>query len=160
MFRSIDPLGKEGTVDKRVPLIIFLLTLLLSVALSPWWDPWNYSLSSLGSSSNGLGGAIFNYGVSLTGVSLQDTKNELLSLIGLTAIAVGAINIDFGIYHYIPSLLLFVLLLTYILLKGRVGLLILSLTAWYLHFLYSFPPGIAIPELITIVSAFVAMNTS
>ncbi len=146
-------------MDKKVPLLILLTTLALAISLSPWWNPWDYSLSALGSSSNGLGGAIFNYGVALTGASLQQMKDNLLPLIGLAAIAVGAINIDFGIYHYLVSLALFTLLFIYMLLKGRLDLMIISFTAWYLHFVYSLPPGVAIPELITILSAFAAMNS-
>ncbi|ALU12337.1 hypothetical protein EYM_02565 [Ignicoccus islandicus DSM 13165] len=139
-----------------VPLI-FALTLLLSISLSPWWNPWNYSLSALGSASNGLGGAVFNGGLALTSWELEKgSSSDLLLLIALGIGLVAAINIDFGLAHFIVSVLLFLLLYAYVLsnasIEGYVGTA-LSIGLWISHFLYGVPPGVAIPELSAIALA-------
>ncbi len=146
-----------------VPLIL-LGSLFLSIALSPWWNPWSYSLSALGSSSNGLGGAVFNGGLALTALELQrSSSSELLGLIAMALALVAAINIDFGVLHFLAALTLFLLLYSYVLsnasLYSYLGAL-LSLGLWLSHFLYGVPPGIAIPELSVIVLALYQYVTS
>ncbi|UXD22862.1 hypothetical protein IPA_09040 [Ignicoccus pacificus DSM 13166] len=148
-------------MKKWVPVAIFALTLLLSIALSPWWNPWTYSLSALGSASNSLGGVLFDGGVALTGFSIShlNLKNfaQVVMILAILSLLVGAINIDFGIYHYVVSVLLFIMIYVYVLLHGTplayAGTLG-SVSLWISHWYLGLPPGVAIPELSAIALAF------
>ncbi len=140
-----------------VPLLLYL-TLAVSIALSPWWNPWSYSLSALGSASNGLGGAVFDGGLALTGLSLTHLHvpkfETYVLLLGILAALVGAINIDFGMIHFLVSLLLFLTLYAYVLAHGTIeayALALPSIGLWAAHFVAGIPPGVAIPELVAIV---------
>jgi len=140
-------------VEKWAPALLLLATLALSIAFSPWWNPWEYSLSALGSASNGVGGALFNGGLALTGISLTKIDSELIKTVGVLTVLVAAINIDFGLAHFAVAALLFVLLFTYILLHGDLLGASVSAALWASHWLLGVPPGIAIPELATIAFA-------
>ena len=135
---------------------MLLTTLSVSVALSSWWNPWEYSLSALGSASNGIAGAIFDGGLGATAWSLTQVKDNfqgLLSLIALLLALVAAINIDFGIAHILVATLLFVTLYAFILAHGDVVAYLGSLVSfvlWTSHWTLGVPPGIAIPELFAI----------
>ncbi len=131
--------------------LTLLLSLSLSVAFSPWWNPWSYSLSALGSCSNGLGAVAFNGGLALTSWELSNSKG-LLKWVALLTALVAAINIDFGIFHTLIATALFLTLLLFIYQKGVLGKVgaVTSLALWISHFLLGIPPGIAIPELYTI----------
>ncbi len=150
----------DASLRKWVPLLTFLVALTLSALLSPWWNPWEYSLSALGSSSNGLAGAIFDGGVALTGVELTHVNvshyQELVGLIAILALLVGAINIDFGIYHFIIATLLFLLMYLYVAMHGATAtaLALGSVSLWVSHWLWGLPPGIAVPELSAILITF------
>ena len=148
-------------MGKCVPLILFVLTVALSWALSPWWNPWQYSLSALGSSSNGLAGAAFNGGLALTSYSISKLRvkafGDLIQAIALLAVLVAAINIDFGIIHFLVATLLFLTLYAYVLLHADLvayaGTAI-SLGLWFSHWTMGIPPGITLPELSIILLAF------
>ncbi len=133
-----------------VALTLFL-SLSLSVAFSPWWNPWSYSLSALGSCSNGLGAIAFNGGLALTSWELSDSKG-LLKFVALLTALVAAINIDFGIAHTLIATALFLTLLFFLFQRDTLGKIgaITSLALWLAHFLLGIPPGIAIPELYTV----------
>ena len=148
-------------MKKWVPLALFVLTLTLSWALSPWWNPWQYSLSALGSSSNGIGGAIFNGGLALTSYTISKLKmssfQNIIQIIAILTALVAAINIDFGIAHFLVATLLFLALYTYVLLHGDVVAYVgtaSSLGLWLSHWTLGVPPGIALPELSAIALAF------
>ena len=136
--------------------MLLLATLALSVAFSPWWNPWEYSLSSLGSVSNGLGGAFFDGGLATTAWSLTQVKDRfqtILLTIALFAALVAAINIDFGVLHFLVSVLVFLAMFAYVLAHGDAlayaGSAV-SAAVWASHFALGLPPGAAIPELVTI----------
>jgi len=143
-------------VKRWVPILILLISLAASAALSPWWNPWEYSLSALGSTSNGVAGAIFDGGLGATAWSLTQVKDKfqgLLSLIALLLALVAAVNIDFGIIHVLVATLLFIALYAYVLAHGDVIAYLGSLASiviWASHWTLGVPPGIALPELFTI----------
>ncbi len=140
-----------GRVLRADVAITFLLSLSLSVAFSPWWNPWSYSLSALGSCSNGLGAVVFNGGLATISWELSNSKG-LLKLTALLTALVAAINIDFGIFHFIAASLLFLTLFLFMFQKGTLGKIVAlsSLALWLIHFLLGVPPGVALPELYTI----------
>ena len=148
-------------MKKWVPLALFVLTIALSWTLSPWWDPWQYSLSALGSASNGLAGAVYNGGLALTSYAISklkaDTFQNIIQIIAILAALVAAINIDFGIAHFLVATLLFLMLYAYVLLHADTvayaGTAI-SLSLWLSHWTLGIPPGIALPELSAIALAF------
>ena len=141
----------------KVAPLLLLLTIATSASLSPWWNPWTSSLSALGSSSNGLGGAVFNGGLALTSLNLFEDKDVMIKLVGVFLALVSAINIDFGLAHLAVATLLFLLLHAYLLLKDPV-LAAASAAFWALHFVAGLPPGIALPELFTALLASYAYS--
>jgi len=151
----------SGTpLKKWLPALLLLLTLLASWALSPWWNPWQFSLSALGSSSNGIGGAVYNSGLVLTSWSMSRLEvkkfSNLVEWIALLTALVAAVNIDFGEFHFMVASILFILIYVYILLHADVLAYVgsvVSVALWASHWTLGVPPGIALPELSAVTLA-------
>ena len=151
--------------------------ILVSIALSRWWDIINNALSDLGHPNNSIGAIIFNIGLVLGGYLMaiqsalilkytRSLESFLISIIGLSLILVGTLNESFGYAHFVVSVILFIVLATYITystIAYKIPWLVIGLIAsillWYLHFTLGIPRGAAIPELVSITTTYVAYLT-
>ncbi|MEM3382544.1 MAG: DUF998 domain-containing protein [Nitrososphaerales archaeon] len=160
--------------------VLALLSISISIALSPWFSWTNNALSDLGVSSVAL---IFNAGLIMSGIfasffsislAILNRKNSIrfvgsitLFLSSLSLIGVGFFSESFGLVHFYFSVAFFTLLIISLIifgvhftlnmstrLLGAFTLLfgIISLIFWIIWAI-THSSGVAIPEIINTVLA-------
>ncbi|WP_440059147.1 DUF998 domain-containing protein [Thermogladius sp. 4427co] len=160
-------------------LFTALLLAVVVIALSvEWFSFYSNALSDLGRMENGYIAVAFNGVVASSGIvmilfsqtkllRLERFKRVLIGLAGFFLNLIGVYPEDYHSIHFYVSVVFFLLLIVYILLhaawrslKGYIlsGLLIVSLALWIAHFTVRYPPGAAIPELFTLVSALATIT--
>jgi len=151
-------------------LLIPVACILLSIAYSPWFNPWLNALSDLGRVSESLVAPIFNLGLALGGylmglfsikylIKYSVIKSVILATASLNLVLVAVFSEDYGALHFNVSLTFFTLLGTYLITDSlirksvipAVGFII-SLTLWLTHFMIKVPPGAAVPEVVSVVA--------
>lgn len=161
-------------MNKRVCTILGLIAPLIavisvgiSIAVSPWFSWKRSALSDLGHSIRSEAAPIFNFGLLLTGILLiiyvvivlkdylkWTSYNLLISAFLLQTISV--FDETYGVLHFIVSLLFFISLgfssFFYALEKKSylaIASLIIGVFSWIFFFTKMFDIGIAVPETIS-----------
>lgn len=159
------------------PFIISLATILLAVAMSPWFNIYDNALSDLGHAIRSQAAPVFNAGLVFGGVSAytvavlsSSAKKVYRVIMACTAVAlilVGVFDEVYGRLHFAVSVLFFLSVLAFLLAYFAIeknesiavralslaGVLV-SVALWYAHLALGIPRGAAIPE---IVNVFVLM---
>ncbi|MCD6488839.1 MAG: DUF998 domain-containing protein [Desulfurococcales archaeon] len=151
-------------------VIVPLLFIAISIAISPWFDLVNNALSDLGHAVNSDAAPFFNFGLSTGGLLMVLTAvlitgvswiyRSLIGIAGYFLMLIGVFDEVYGRLHFYVSVLFFVTLLLLLIVYGYVerkplpiAPAVIGITSWYLHFTQDMPPGAAIPELISITIA-------
>ncbi|WP_162097829.1 DUF998 domain-containing protein [Thermogladius calderae] len=154
------------------PFIASLLSLLLLALCTPWFNIWENAFSDLGRIEKGLTAVVFNGLVSTTGAillvyatsvarPLAAPYRALLVLGGYSLTMIGVYPEDYGRLHFYVSLAFFLASIAYMVVhametsvEGAViaALGLVNLGVWTAHFTFNFPPGAAVPELVSLVS--------
>ena len=151
-------------------VIVPLLFIAISIAVSPWFDLVNNALSDLGHAVNSDAAPFFNFGLSTGGLLMVLTAvlitgvswiyRSLIGIVGYFLMLIGVFDEVYGRLHFYVSVLFFVALLLLLIVYGYVerkplpiALAVIGITSWYFHFTQDMPPGAAIPELISITIA-------
>lgn len=165
-----------GTLMLRL-LVLFSLAvplscIVLSALLSPWFNIFDNALSDLGHAVKSRTAPIFNFGLVAGGLlafatALKSPKvglayNAALAYSGVALIFVGVFDEVYGLLHFEVSVLFFIGLASFLIVAAirektlvriaSLALLILPITSWCVHFIYDVPRGVAIPELVSILS--------
>jgi hypothetical membrane protein len=155
-------------------LLMPLIFIGISIALSNWFNIYRNALSDLGHATRSLAAPIFNFGLSVGGVLIVIMGTKYLFnvskalgsasiLSGYSLILVSVFDEVYGRLHFWVSVLFFItlaiLLIIYIaisreLLRRLAALiaLIAAIFSWIIHLGYRQPIGAAIPELISIAA--------
>jgi len=152
-------------------LAIPLISIVVSIAYSPWFNIFNNALSDLGDPCRSATALIFNAGLAIGGLvivvfALVDVLKYnvvlaiILEILGSFLILIGIINDSYGYMHFVVSAIFFisaVVLLAYLALMLNSTLPLISFTivvsVWTVYFIFRIPKGAAIPETISIVFA-------
>lgn len=149
-----------------------LLCIILAVSFSPWFSILDNALSDLGHAVKSRVAPIFNFGLVAGGLlafatALRSSRvwlgyNAVLVYSGVMLVLVGVFDEVYGRLHFAVSVLFFIGLGAFLIVAAvrektfikvaSLALLLLSVTAWYIHFTYGIPRGVAIPELVSIFS--------
>ena len=155
--------------------MIPLLSITLSIILSPWFSFFKNALSDLGHSTQSNVAPLFNLGLCSGGILLiifggvcvsSITNNKVIGLIlalsGYFLTLIAVFDEIYGRLHYIISLLFFLSLAlgtltyayTYKSFKA-LSMLFIGTAIWVLYFMKIIKCGIAIPELVSILVVLV-----
>lgn len=155
-------------------LLVPLLLICISIALSSWFNIYRNALSDLGHATRSSTAPIFNLGLSLGGVlvivmgvryfnAISRVLGVAAATSGYSLVLIAVFDEVYGRLHFWVSVLFFItlaaLLCIYIAISEGVlrrlsaaTALILAISAWVIHLSYRQPPGAAIPELISIAA--------
>lgn len=155
-------------------LLLPLLFICLSIALSSWFNVYRNALSDLGHATRSSVALIFNLGLSLGGVLIvvmgarylintSRAMGMVVAILGYALVLIAVFDEVYGSLHFWVSVLFFIslaiLLCIYVAtFKGflrRVSAtiaLILALLMWVMHLAFKQPSGAAIPELVSIAA--------
>lgn len=161
------------------------LAIAISAFMYPGFSLYHNALSDLGHATRSPSAPIFNLGLTLASFLLviqavaylwerdRVLSGTLLSaafFLQLVAVYDEVYGVRFGNLHFIVSALFFIAILTFLLLyavrRKRAWAAIAAATAiavWALHFTTRIPPGVAIPELLSVLlflSAYVELMLS
>jgi len=158
-----------GIASGALALVVLYSTIILCVALSPWFSWEANALSDFGHTYRSNVAPIFNFGLLLTGALM--TVYSLLALVeyakktayflifsAFSLQLVATFNETFGRLHYYVSVLLFLSLLVVSLAftiekKSWLGLIVfLGAIGWGAYFAGIFEWGVAVPETISALS--------
>ncbi|MEM4035618.1 MAG: DUF998 domain-containing protein [Fervidicoccaceae archaeon] len=161
------PLIVLGYAAPLVPLI----AIVVAIASSPWFSLWHNALSDLGHATMSGAAPVFNGGLVIGGALICSVAASLrrgvglalassLWLVGAAMSLVGAFDEVYGELHFLVSVAFFsslaLLLSLYAALYRALGPLA-SLAAgalvWIAHGLAETPPGVALPELVSVGAA-------
>jgi len=152
-------------------LAIPLISIVVSIAYSPWFNIFNNALSDLGDPCRSATVLIFNAGLAIGGLvivvfALVDVLKYnvvlaiILEILGSFLTLIGIINESYGYMHFVVSAIFFIsaaVLLAYLALMLKSTLPLISFTivviVWTVYFIFRIPKGAAIPETISIVFA-------
>ncbi len=153
-----------------------LTIIFVAIALSPWFSFWDNALSDLGHCLKSSVAPLFNLALVLAGFlitivvsrclyGVSRVKTIILLYIGFTLILIGAFDEVYGKLHLFSSVMFFIGMIIYLVIYSVLekkwyvlGIAVLHIVLWYLHFIQDIPPGAAIPELIAIFS-FIPLYT-
>lgn len=149
--------------------LIPLLSILVAVIISGWFNLVNNALSDLGHATRSNVSLIFNLGLSLGSffiiafsltysLSFNKLMSMLLLISGFFLNLIAIFDEVYGTIHFIVSLAFFtslaVLIIGYsVIYQSYITSLValsIGLTSWILHYSYGIPKGAAIPELVSI----------
>ena len=152
-------------------VVVIYLCITLSIMLSPWFSWTANALSDLGHPAKSTAAPIFNFGlaaggilVALYAVSAMAGKAKysaiLLAVTGISLTLVGVFNESWGWLHFAVSVVFFsfacLTLFTYsIEMRSLLAALsaIIGLLAWFFFWLDISQLGVAVPELISSLTA-------
>ncbi len=152
-----------------VSVIIPYVTIILSISRAPGFNIWINALSDLGNMKHLSSAPIFNSGLAIGGYLLglasvlssgvKPSNKVILCIAGIMLILIGVLNESYGIIHFIVSVAFFLLIIAYLTSYGyeyisipAFIIAIFDVIIWTLHFSIHYPPGAAIPELISSIS--------
>lgn len=162
-----------------ISIIVPILSILVAIATSGWFDILNNALSDLGHATRSNVAPIFNTGISLGGllvtvgavkflVRISKWLAVIMSATGYALVLIAVFDEVYGVIHFYVSALFFILLLVATiyystslsdskkLRNATLVLVVIALFSWILHFSLELPRGAAIPELVSIVAALPA----
>lgn len=153
--------------------LVAIVFVVISIIYSPWFSFFDNALSDLGHSGNSEVASLFNFGLLLSGLfiilfSVKILKNRakytsyFLMITGFSLQLIATFDEIYRSLHFQVSVLFFATLgltsLFYVMEKKSVvalAALIIGLISWIVYGLGIFSMGIAIPEVISSISAFV-----
>ena len=151
--------------------LVALAFVLVSAALSPWFSFWSNALSDLGHAVRSGVAVLFNFGLAVGGlmvlaygVSISAVSPRILQasivIMGAQMNLVGVFDEVYGGVHFWFSVAFFfslaLFLIAYAISFKAIGPLVsLAFGAcfWIAHFAYGVPPGVAVPELASVLLA-------
>jgi len=152
-----------------VSVIVPYIAIILSISRAPWFNIWMNALSDLGNMKHLSSAPIFNSGLAIGGYLLglasilsrgiKLVDKILLCIAGIMLILIGVLNESYGIIHFMVSVAFFLSIIAYLTAYGYVYIsmpafiiAVFDVFIWALHFSIYYPPGAAIPELISSIS--------
>ncbi len=156
-----------GFLGVAVPLA----GVLYSVVTSPWFNLLSNALSDLGHALRSEFAVVFNLSLATGGILIVTysvlsilSVDRFLGLLafftGYSLTLIAVFDEVYGYVHLVVSVIFFILILvasTYYAARYRVYYIIplvaVSVISWVLHYGYGIPEGVAIPELVSIVTA-------
>jgi len=163
-----------GVITSRVftlyliAVVTPLILILIAILLSGWFNIWSNALSDLGHATESNVAPLFNFGLAFSGYMLgllsfkymiryNNVKSYLLAVMGFLLLLISVYDEVYGKLHFIVSIAFFTSLIVYLIHDGvyKRSLLplifgLLQIVVWIVKFLYNTPPGLAIPELLSI----------
>ena len=148
--------------------VLTLALVLTSAMISPWFSFWNNALSDLGHAVKSGVAALFNFGLAIGGLMVlaYGASSSITSrLLRASIVVVGAQMNLVGVFdemyreiHFWVSTAFFLSLAFFLVVYaisfravGPLVSLLVGVALWTVHFAYKVPPGVAIPELVSVL---------
>lgn len=156
------------------PILVSLVLIFLCIILSlDWFSLMDNALSDLGHAVRSPVAPVFNFALATSGVLIVANasiyvRRELdllfmLVLLGYFLVLVAVFDEVYGVLHFIVAVLFFTALMAFTLLYARrlgrfilvatILIVLFNIAVWTAHFMYRYPRGVAIPELVSIFTA-------
>ncbi len=159
---------KWGRLFLLLSFSLPLSLILISIAISPWFNIFDNALSDLGHATRSAAAPVFNFGLASGGflaalisakyvIEEDGASGTALILAGFFLVLIAVFDEIYGFLHFVVSVAFFIMLAIFLIIyaarygrRAYVALcLIISMSVWASHFGLGVPKGVAIPEFIS-----------